>query len=74
MIYLGLNIHEMSLHHGNYAQMYTQLTTFFEKEQILWLDGDMFVRNPAKTLNHIEDFLKIPRYFKEDHFEFSGFY
>jgi len=62
----------MSLMLGNFANMYTKLTAFFKKEQILWLDGDDFVRNPVSTLNQVEDFLKLPTFFTKDHFDFSG--
>ena len=42
------------------------------QDQILLLDGDVFVEEPVKVLNEIEEFLGIPSYFTKDHFDFSG--
>ena len=42
------------------------------QKQILWLDGDEFTVSPVRVLNRIEKFLGVPRYFTEQHFEFSG--
>ena len=46
------------------------LLTF--KENILWLDGDEFSRNPIKTLNKVEKFVDVPQYFDKNHFDYSG--
>ena len=32
----------------------------------------MFIEQPVKVLNEIEEFLGIPSYFTKDHFDFSG--
>ena len=42
------------------------------QDQVLWLDGDEFTKNPVKILNQIEAFIGIPQYFNENHFDFSG--
>ena len=42
------------------------------QNQILLLDGDVFVEEPVKILNKIEEFLGIPHYFTNYHFDFSG--
>ena len=44
----------------------------FFKENILWLDGDEFSRNPIKTLNKVEKFVDVPQYFDKNHFDYSG--
>ena len=44
------------------------------QDQVLLLDGDKFTSNPVKTLNEIEQFLGIPIFFSDDHFDFSGAY
>ena len=36
------------------------------------MDGDEFTKTPVKILNQIESFLGIPKYFSENHFDFSG--
>ena len=48
------------------------LNIFNFQKQILWLDGDEFTVSPVRVLNRIEKFLGVPRYFTEQHFEFSG--
>ena len=42
------------------------------QEQILLLDGNRFTKEPVDTLNEIEDFLGIQRFFSDSHFDFSG--
>ena len=36
------------------------------------LDGDRFTTDPVKTLNEIENFLGVERFFSDNHFDFSG--
>ena len=47
-------------------------TELFFQDQVLWLDGDEFTKYPVKILNQIESFIGIPKYFNENHFDFSG--
>ena len=47
-------------------------TIFTLQEQILLIDGDMFTTEPVKTLNEVEDFLGVKRFFSDSLFDFSG--
>ena len=42
------------------------------QDQVLLIDGDKYTSNPFRTLNNIEQFLGIPLFFSDDHFDFSG--
>ena len=56
-----------------YISVYKWILNIFNfQKQILWLDGDEFTVSPVRVLNRIERFLGVPRYFTEQHFEFSG--
>ena len=45
---------------------------FVFQEQILLLDGDVFIEDPVTILNQIENFLNIQKFFTSDHFDFTG--
>lgn len=66
------SVHQICMDLSDYATMYEQLHSFYPKDQVLWLDGDEFTENPVKILNQIESFIGIPKYFNENHFDFSG--
>ena len=36
------------------------------------MNGDDFTTTPAKVLQKLENFVGIPNFFSEDHFDFSG--
>ena len=36
------------------------------------MNGDDFTTNPAKVLQKFEKFVGIPKFFTDDHFDFSG--
>ena len=42
------------------------------KEHILLLNGDDFTSAPLKVLRDVENFIGVPQFFMEDHFDFSG--
>jgi len=67
-----MSIREAVFHMSNYSRIWEQLTSVYQRNQILLLDGDVFIEEPVKVLNKIEDFLEIPRYFKDGHFDYSG--
>ena len=52
----------------------SQIDSILFKEQILLLDGDVFVQEPVKVLKKVERFLELPSFFTEDHFDYTGRY
>ena len=42
------------------------------KEQILLLNGDDFTVAPLTVLRNVENFIGVPEFFKESHFNFTG--
>jgi len=67
-----LTVRQAVYHLSNYSRIWKELTTVYPENQILLLDGDVFIEEPVRILNKIEDFLNLPRFFSEDHFDFSG--
>ena len=48
------------------------LKFFFHKEQILLLNGNDFTSDPLTVLRDVETFIGVPKFFKKEHFNFSG--
>ena len=61
-----------SLSQGKKHLKWFLLAKVIFQDQVLLLDGDKFTSNPVRTLNEIEQFLGIPIFFSDDHFDFSG--
>lgn len=73
----SINSSNEVLQRSMYSVYYKKWTELFSPRQIHIVDGDAFVKNPARELEQIEIFLKIPHYLTEDMFvrnESKGFY
>ncbi|KAL4231272.1 Heparan sulfate glucosamine 3-O-sulfotransferase [Mactra antiquata] len=44
----------------------------FSRDQILFLDGNMYEENPAQVLREVEQFLKLRKFFDESQFVFNA--
>ena len=48
------------------------VSLIYFKEQILLLNGNDFTSSPLKVLRHVENFIGVPQFFMENHFNFLG--
>jgi len=69
---LDITIREAVFLLSNYSLVWEQLTAVYPENQILVLDGDIFVKNPVDVLNKVEKFLDLPTFFTTDHFDYTG--
>merc|ERR1719422_2420649 len=59
-------------HCSNYSKIWDTLTSHYDEENILVLDGDRFVEDPVLVLRSVERFLHLPPFFSDQHFTFNG--
>ena len=59
---------EAVLYKSDYALQYDMLTSVFQTENILIVNGDMIVQNPLEEIKKVETFIGLPSFFAEDHF------
>ena len=57
---------------SNYTRIWDILTSYYEKENILLLDGDRFAKDPLPVLQKVETFLELPSFYSEEHFTYNG--
>merc|ERR1712032_681708 len=69
---LSTSLHDSVFLLSNYSNLWLQLTTVYSRDQILLLNGDDFTTVPVKVLQTFENFVGIPKFFSDDHFDFSG--
>ena len=57
---------------SNYTRIWKILTSYYDKENILVLDGDKFTEDPVPVLQSVETFLDLPAFYSPDHFTYNG--
>ena len=67
------NINEESdyIKTGIYSHYIAHWLEYFQRKQLLILDGDMLIKDPFLELRKVEDFLGITQYFTRDRFHFN---
>merc|ERR1719270_2403509 len=71
-IILDFELRDKVFHLSNYSRIWSWLTTVFEEDQILVLDGDEFREKPVLILQKIEHFLETPAFFSKKHFDYTA--
>ena len=72
-----INVHTSEICKSMYDIHYQRWLKWFKKEQILVVNGDELITNPASQLTKVEEFLNVPHYFNKEMFQFNndkGFY
>ena len=67
----NFNLKYHQLVRGIYHFHYSRFLQYFNRSQILVLDGDLFKRDPYIGCKQAEEFLGLPPYIKRDHFVFN---
>lgn len=61
-------VREMFFHLSNYPALYTILTKIFPPTNILVVDGDNLIKEPAAEMERVERYLNISPYFNKKQF------
>ena len=59
------------VYRGVYHIHYSRYLKYFNKDQILVVDGDLFMKDPYLGCKQVEQFLGLPPFIERDHFVFS---
>ena len=62
---------------GQYITDLRGLMEVYSRDQLLILDGEAFIEDPLPSLQRVETFLGVPKFYKRDHFRVNpqtGFY
>ncbi|XP_072019056.1 heparan sulfate glucosamine 3-O-sulfotransferase 1-like [Amphiura filiformis] len=56
---------------GLYVNHVTSYLDTFKLRQMLFLDGEVFIKDPLFVLREVEEFLHIPHFYESKHFSFT---
>ena len=67
----SVKIKYQPVYRGVYHIHYSRYLKYFNKNQILVVDGDLFMKDPYLGCKQVEQFLGLPPFIERDHFVFS---
>lgn len=53
---------------GLYFIHIKKLLKVYRRDQFMFIDGDAFARDPYPTMSKVEEFLRLPKFYKRSHF------
>ena len=57
---------------GIYHNYVTRWLKYFRKDQMLFLNGDLLITDPYKSLKNVENFLNLKPFFQKKHFFYNA--